>query len=181
MVIFRGGDGKLFYLVTIIPFCSELILIRDQWITSDAIVWSDKRAEYLVCKSSVDCFGMQRCIVDYLLCEYTWQNLPLSRANLLTRSQQFAMTNGRVMITRWRKVGHSRRCGAAQLSVFVSTPMTVRLLKCSELFHKRAKKVVLSCCTAHWGRHLFLRETKTPLQERMRLSKHLPLWYCTSN
>lgn len=43
MVIFRGGDGKLFYLVTIIPFCSELILIRDQWITSDAIVWSDKQ------------------------------------------------------------------------------------------------------------------------------------------
>lgn len=44
------------------------------------------------------------------------------------------------MITRWRKVGHSRQCGAAQLSVFVSTPMTVRLLKCSEMFHKRAKK-----------------------------------------
>lgn len=47
MVIFRGGDGKLFYLVTIIHFCSELILIRDQWITSEAIVWSDKQQNTL--------------------------------------------------------------------------------------------------------------------------------------
>lgn len=49
MVIFRGGDGdgETFYLVTIIPFCSELILIRDQWISSDAIVWSEKRQNTL--------------------------------------------------------------------------------------------------------------------------------------
>lgn len=40
---FQRWWWETFYLVTIIPFCSELILIRDQWITSDAIVWSDKQ------------------------------------------------------------------------------------------------------------------------------------------